>query len=328
MSSLKKEKFINLSDVEAKDVEWLMPDFIPYNMTTIMEGHPGIGKSYLAMHIAAQISIGGRLPGTSKTEQGRVLYMSAEDDPSYTIRPRIEAMGGDPDQIRIQADYLALDDAGFEELLDEIDHYPPELIIIDPFFAYVPGNRDILRPNIIREYLSKLKTIAEHEEIAVLLIRHLTKTKRDSAVLQGSGGIDFVGAARSAFLVSLHPEDDEIRVIAPVKSNLTDKKGGWMYRLVKDNPDDIPVLQWEGASEISADSLHDQSGIERQSKLEEAVEFLKKNLGKGRMKATKVLKLAEVADIKKRTLDRAKSDLSVISNKEGKFSYWSLPEKD
>lgn len=298
MSSSKKEKFINLSDVEAKDVEWLMPDFIPYNMTTIMEGHPGIGKSYLAMHIAAQISIGGRLPGTSKTEQGRVLYMSAEDDPSYTIRPRIDAMGGDPDQIRIQADYLALDDDGFEDLLDEIDQYPPQLIIIDPFFAYVPGDRDILRPNVIREYLSKLKTIAEYEEIAVLLIRHLTKTKRESAVLQGSGGIDFVGAARSAFLVSLHPEDDEIRVIAPVKSNLTDKKGGWMYRLVKDKPDDIPVLRWEGASDFSADSLHDQSGIERQSKLEEAVDFLEKNLGKGRMKATKVLKLAEVAGIK------------------------------
>ncbi len=327
MTDNKQEMFIDLSSVESREVEWLMQDFIPYNMTTIMEGHPGIGKSYLAMHIAAQISIGGSLPGSPNIEKGNVLYMSAEDDPSYTIRPRIDVMGGNPELIRIQSDYLTLNEDGFAELLHEVEDHPPEMIIIDPFFAYIPGDKDILRPNVIREYLSKLKLVAEKSEIAILLIRHLTKTKRDSAVLQGSGGMDFIGAARSAFVVSEHPDDDRIKVIAPSKSNLTDKIGGWMYRLTKDQEDQLPVLTWDGPSDLTAERLNDQSGTERTSKLLEATDFLKETLKNGCVKATKAARLAEATGISKRTLDRAKADLSIRSERKGKFSYWCLPEE-
>lgn len=42
-------------------------------------------------------------------KRGRVLYLSAEDDLAYTIRPRIDAMGGDAKRIRVQADYLSLE---------------------------------------------------------------------------------------------------------------------------------------------------------------------------------------------------------------------------
>jgi RecA-family ATPase len=99
-----------LSKVKPEEIEWLWTPYIPFGMVTIMEGDPGIGKSYLAMHIAAQVTIGGELPGPQPLNRGRVLYLSAEDDPAYTIRPRIDAMGGNPRRFRFQASYSTFDD--------------------------------------------------------------------------------------------------------------------------------------------------------------------------------------------------------------------------
>jgi Predicted ATP-dependent serine protease len=65
MTSNKKELFVDLGSIEPKEIEWLWEPFIPFSMITIMEGDPGIGKSYLAMHLAAQISIGGCLKDRS-----------------------------------------------------------------------------------------------------------------------------------------------------------------------------------------------------------------------------------------------------------------------
>src|SRR4051794_6739662 len=107
-----KPAFQSLSEVEPEKINWLWHPLIPYGMLTIMEGDPGVGKSYLAMHIAAQISMGGSLPAVEDLERGHVLYCSAEDDPAFTIRPRIDAMGGDPKRIRFQARYSAFDDDG------------------------------------------------------------------------------------------------------------------------------------------------------------------------------------------------------------------------
>ncbi|QYA08310.1 AAA family ATPase [Agrobacterium larrymoorei] len=153
----KKELFVDLVSIEPKEVKWLWEPFIPFSMITIMEGDPGIGKSYLAMHLAAQVSIGGKLPDGQKLRKGRVLYLSAEDDAAYTIRPRIDAMGGNVERIRVQGDFLSLDEKGLAALMREVRRQPPDLLILYPLFAYVPSGQDMYKPNVIRQLLSFLK---------------------------------------------------------------------------------------------------------------------------------------------------------------------------
>ena len=87
-----KPTFRPLSRFKPREVEWFWRPYIPAGMITIMEGDPGEGKSFLAMFLAAMVSVGGKLPDGSQLELGTVLYISAEDDPSYTIRPRVDAM--------------------------------------------------------------------------------------------------------------------------------------------------------------------------------------------------------------------------------------------
>ena len=198
--------FKTLADVEPEEVEWFWEPFIPYRMLTIMEGDPGIGKSYVTMHIAALASTGGRLPNGERLARQSVLYFSVEDDPAFTIRPRIDAMGGDPDRIRFQAKYCPFDDRGLKEARREVKESKPGLIVIDPLYSYVPADTEIYRPNQIRQLLGELNDLAVQSNAAVLVIRHLTKAKHDKAIYQGAGSIDVIGVARSALLVGEDPD--------------------------------------------------------------------------------------------------------------------------
>ncbi|MEP3297865.1 MAG: AAA family ATPase [Pseudoruegeria sp.] len=56
-----------MDTIDSKEVKWLWEPFIPFSMITIMEGDPGVGKSFLAMQLAVQVSIGGEL-GPSHTD--------------------------------------------------------------------------------------------------------------------------------------------------------------------------------------------------------------------------------------------------------------------
>ena len=72
------EVFRRLSEFEPLQVDWLWEPYIPIGMITILEGDPNLGKSYLAMHIAAEVTKGGNLPKDQALSLGRVLYFSAE----------------------------------------------------------------------------------------------------------------------------------------------------------------------------------------------------------------------------------------------------------
>lgn len=325
MTHKKKDAFIDLSTVTAREIDWLMEPLIPYGMITIMEGDPGVGKSYLAMHIASQVSVGGSLPGAKKVRRGRVLYLSAEDDLAYTIRPRIDAMGGDPKRIRVQADYLSLDEDGLQELFDEVRRKPPSLIIMDPLFAYVPSSQDMYRPNVIRSLLSQLRDIAEYADTAVVVVRHLTKAKRDKAIYQGGGSMDVIGAARSAFLVAEHPDDPEQKIVAHVKHNIAPRGTSWVYELVQEVPEGVPVLKWIGPSQLTIDDLMGSDAGDRETALDTAIDFLREQLKEGPKPVSEIEAQAERRNISKRTIDRARKEIGIVAKKSKNGWVLSLP---
>jgi archaellum biogenesis ATPase FlaH len=328
MTSKKKDLFVDLNTIDAKEVEWLWEPFIPFSMITIMEGDPGVGKSFLAMQLAAQISIGGELPEGQKLDRGRVLYLSAEDDAAYTIRPRIDAMGGDPTRIRVQGDFLSLDEKGLNALMREVRRKPPDLLILDPLFAYVPSGQDMYKPNVIRQLLSFLKDIAETGETAVLIVRHLTKAKHDKAIYRGGGSMDVIGAARSAFLVCEHPNDSSTKLVVHIKHNIAKRGQTQSYEIYADDGG-MATLNWLGPSDITIDDLiSSEGGTPKMSALDEAIQFLRVFLKNGPQATTKVEKEAAARDISEKTLERARRSLGVVSKKKGKSWVLSLPDEE
>lgn len=45
-----KSTFATLSTIKPRKVQWLWKPFIPFGMLTILEGDPGLGKSFLSMY--------------------------------------------------------------------------------------------------------------------------------------------------------------------------------------------------------------------------------------------------------------------------------------
>lgn len=263
-----------------------------------------------------------------KLDRGRVLYLSAEDDAAYTIRPRIDAMGGDPSRIRVQGDFLSLDEKGLNALMREVRRKPPDLLILDPLFAYVPSGQDMYKPNVIRQLLSFLKDIAETGETAVLIIRHLTKAKHDKAIYRGGGSMDVIGAARSAFLVCEHPNDSSTKLVVHIKHNIAKRGQTQSYEIYADDGG-MATLNWLGPSDITIDDLiSSEGGTPKMSALDEAIQFLRVFLKNGPEATTKVEKEAAARDISEKTLERARRSLGVVSKKKGKSWVLSLPDEE
>ena len=110
---LKRERYndvstgIKLSDVETQQVDWLWDQRIPFGKITILDGDPGMGKSLLAITIAARLSAGRPMPDGTPGWKGGALFIAPEDSVEDTIKPRMEAAGGDPSQMLLLNTALA-----------------------------------------------------------------------------------------------------------------------------------------------------------------------------------------------------------------------------
>lgn len=87
------------SDLESHAVDWLWYPYIPYGKITILQGDPGEGKTTLALHLASLLSTGAPLSDGSVSDPINVIYQSAEDSATDTIKPRLERMGADCSKI-------------------------------------------------------------------------------------------------------------------------------------------------------------------------------------------------------------------------------------
>src|SRR5213080_4880019 len=85
-----------LSHLPSKPLTWLWPGRIPLGHLTLLDGAPGSGLSLVALTLAACVSSGSPLPDGTPTQRGYVLLLAPYDSPTDTLKPRLEAAGGDP----------------------------------------------------------------------------------------------------------------------------------------------------------------------------------------------------------------------------------------
>ena len=61
-----RKQFGILSEVQSKDVKFMWEPYLVYGMVNLLEGDPNVGKSYFAMHLTAQVTIGSSQHRTAK----------------------------------------------------------------------------------------------------------------------------------------------------------------------------------------------------------------------------------------------------------------------
>jgi len=322
-----------LADVEAETVEWLWERRIPLGKITVLDGDPDNGKSVLTTDLAARVTTGRMMPyGFGKTFlQAGVVILSAEDGVGDTIRPRFDAAGGDPSRVVI----LGNDDPfGIPEDLPKleraIERVGAKLVIVDPIMAFLGENVNSNSDKDVRSALKPLKQLAERTGAAVVIVRHLNKTPGGNVLYRGGGSIGIIGAARSGLIVGPHPHDEELRVLASQKHNLSMPPQSLSYQITSapNNPD-AAVIVYKGVTEMKAnDILKPQVEEQERSAMDEAKDFLREVLASGEKPAADVKSEAEFVGVAWGTLKRAKVALGVNPVKRGTVWYWSLPPDD
>jgi len=259
-----------LSEVESQQVDWLWHRRIPLGKITILDGDPGMGKSLLSIFIAACVSTGQPMPDGAPAKQGKVILIAPEDAAEDTIKPRVEAAGGDSSQVLLleNMDLLNIKDTKkikFNErpfslaqdlgiLEQAIKQTGTILVVIDPLMAVLGHNIDSSRDQDIREVLTPLAQVAERAGCAILIIRHLNKGSSDNILYRGSGSIGIIAVARIGLLVAHDPDDEQKRVFATIKNNLSKIPPNLTYQIAE-NEQGAPYIQWLGENHHTTSTL-------------------------------------------------------------------------
>lgn len=131
-----------------EDDEWILEPLIPARRMIALYSPPKVGKSLLMLELAAAIAAGRPVLGQTPERPRRVLYVDFENDPRGDVRPRLQAMGYAPADLKNLA-YLsfptlsALDtERGAQELMAAVTVYEAELVVIDTLSRAVAGEEN------------------------------------------------------------------------------------------------------------------------------------------------------------------------------------------
>jgi hypothetical protein len=149
-------------------------------------------------------------------------------------------------------------------------------------------------------------------------VHHLNKSAGGAALYRVGGSIGVTAAARSALLVGTDPSDPDLRVLAVLKSNLAAFPQSLAFRLVDDPVHATVRVQWETLSDLTAsDLLNPNSGGRADGARGEARDFLADVLQEGPVPTEEVKRQASDRGISDTTLQRAKRELGVTSERVG-----------
>jgi hypothetical protein len=82
-------RFRAASEINARPVDWLWPGLLALGELAILEGDPGLGKSFLALDLCARLSNGRPWPDGPPAPAAASVYLSGEDSDEATVGPRL-----------------------------------------------------------------------------------------------------------------------------------------------------------------------------------------------------------------------------------------------
>ena len=336
---------IEAIDVRPQPVAWLWPGYLPLGKLSLLCGDPGLGKSLVALHVAACVTGVRPWPdGAMDGATGGVLLLSAEDDGADTVRPRLDAAGADVAAIALLTGVTRLDpDTG--QLREDLFTLPGDLaaldaaigrvkdcrlVVIDPLAAFLPAGRwfDSHRNADVRAVLAPLAALAARHEVALLAVHHLRKGGGDAPALHRViGSIAFTAAARVVHMVLRDPDDDTRRLFVSVKNNIGAEPPALAFRIV---PAKLACrLEWEQEPvHVRADEVLARRGGDRaRADADEAGNFVRQALAGGKRPARDVIEAARTCGLSRTTVYRRFKELGGVSEcpRVGADALWSLP---
>lgn len=321
-------QIVPFSEIPEEELVFLWYPYVCLGTLGLLDGDPGDGKSQFTIWLCARISRGQKLPNGNEVKPANCFLFNFEDLKGAVIKKRLEANGADLTRVFIQSRPFQLSLEMAEWLDGEIAEKKPGVVILDPIQAVmtgVDGNSNI----DVREFMSRLSEIADKRRCAIICVRHFGKGAQDKAMKKGLGSTDFVGISRNQFGLAKRVDGVRGFIVFHMKTNF--ERGQSMLFTMGDadgRKGEQPKIAFEKFSDVTADDFFSSEVSARgpsQDEREVAKQFLLDTLANGPKAAATLKSQAEARAISVTTLDRARKDLGIITAKEGKVWFWSLP---
>jgi len=312
-------------DTPTTTVDWLWKPYIPYGKVSIIQGDGGEGKTTLMLKIAAMLSV-GQLPPTNYmgelfeagyTDPITTFYASTEEEISDSALPRFIRNGGDVKRFAYSAEATNHMSLNYDDLKSAIEQTGARLVIVDPLQAFLPRGVTLNNVSKMRPIFTQLSNVAMETGAAIVLVGHMNKNESAKDIHRGLGSVDISASVRSIIVVSVDKDDRSLRTIRSVKSNFDesdfnpigfrlDSKRCVYFCQLDDEPDSVEV---------------------RSPRLNNAGSALIDILSSGPVEFSQIQAILEEKNISKRTAERAKSELGIISKRQDGKTYWALPKR-
>lgn len=332
----RKRRYTRLSSVESTKTDWLWYPYIPRGKITLMTADPGIGKTFLSLYLAAQVSTGRPFYGEATGRDPAVaVYQTAEDGIADTIKPRLECMQPNFANIFVYNESekgLSLtDDSTIEQIMKDLN---PLLMIFDPLQAYLGAQIDMNRANQVRPVLGRIGALAEKYNCAIIFIMHHSKASQNAALYRALGSMDIPAVARSMLILGKDPDPLKPRgvIMCHEKSSLGEHGKSIKFEI---DPQ-LGGVVFGDYSDLKANDILNipKATRNKPSKKRDALidDILDLFDGKNYIKIPKLKDLCEQLDCSQNTLYRARDELGIQSIFKGygedKVTYWLKPDVD
>ncbi|WP_313558836.1 AAA family ATPase [Ruminiclostridium cellobioparum] len=205
-SKLKCIDAYSLSKLQLPPIKYIIEDLLSVGLH-ILAGPPKLGKSWLVLDLAIQVSTGQSMWG-KRTTPGSVLYLALEDHQKRLQSRQNLVLNGQPvpKNLYFATEAVPINEGLIEAMEDwvaqqKIANQNPQVIIVDTF-QKIRGHTssDNAYANDYKD-AGELKKFADKHEIAVIVVHHTRKQGDQDVFNTISGSTGLTGAADSMFVI-------------------------------------------------------------------------------------------------------------------------------
>jgi hypothetical protein len=230
-----------LATIRMKPVHYLVPKYVPKGKLTMTAGDGGHGKSTTCLYKIACFTTGRPCFGLEydPPEPFEALIVSCEDDYADTVVPILVAAGADLSKIhRVDGvkgkdgKTLPFNLACYKAMEEELQRRPNvRYVLIDPAGAYIgKAGVDDHKDSELRSLLDPMAELCARLQVTIELIKHFHKGASASAVHKVSGAAGYVNTVRSSFVVLPDRDEEDVKLLLPLKFNVGKKPEGLRFR--------------------------------------------------------------------------------------------------
>jgi hypothetical protein len=332
------------TDIKVAPLQWLWRGYVPLGALGVLAGPPKVGKSAVAVDLAARVTSGRPMPDGTPGVQGRVLMVAPEDG-GDGARVRFLAAGG----AEVGDDGKRTFGVLWEDLEDSDAQVPPtfpdrtaelerairandvRLMVIDNLDAVAGRKLEMNKAKDVTEMLAPLQAVAKRTGAAILAIEHTRKGGASDPLDAVLGSRKVTGVARFVAFVVRDQDDPKERLFG-VRGNYTAEDDGTLrFTAAHDGSEDARriSLEWQGASGVSLQDAVRADGEGQGGALGEAVSWLRDYLKGGGRERKEIVAEAKEMDISDWALKEARRRLGIVperlEHEQGRPTVWELP---